>query len=417
MVADPLRTPVDLVGRVIELGLLTVNELARLGSDILLAAMLARLGWTNPDDTSGGPSGSVESDPEDEGLSPTELLTRGLLPGEGRYTRREVAEKAGASFDDAQRLWRALGFAEAGDDQRVFTNADVAALAQATGLMDAHIVDSAAVVELARPLGNLMSRLAAAQTGFISEILGARLAVGLDAQDPELPQLLAAQALKTTQELLPVLELTTVYAWRRHLAEEVGRALIPQGYGLAVDAETRPAVVGFVDITGFTRLSRNLDLTELSSLLDRFETAVLDVVVENGGRVIKNLGDEILFVIEDPVSAAEAALQLIDFFEADDTLPPIHTGLAFGPVLYRGGDVYGPVVNVGARLSSLARKQTIRVDQALAAELEGAEQFTLSARTPRHVRGYLQLPSYRLRRAKQQRQAQEGPTGSGGQEA
>ena len=75
---------------------------------------------------------------------------------------------------------------------------------------------------------------------------------------------------------------------------------------------------------------------------------MLDVVVENGGRVIKNLGDEILFVIEDPVSAAEAALQLIDSFDADDALPPIHAGLAFGPVLYRGGDVYGPVVNLGA---------------------------------------------------------------------
>ncbi|MCB0933072.1 MAG: adenylate/guanylate cyclase domain-containing protein [Mycobacterium sp.] len=397
---DSLRNPVDLVGRVVEFGVATVNEIARLGSDILLAAVLARLGRTNQEDTSEASSDSAEADPFEDGLSPTEVLTRGLLPGEGRYTRQEVAQKASASLDDARRLWRALGFAEAGDDQRVFTNADVAALTHVTGLMDADIVDADALVELARPLGNLMSRLAAAQTSFISEIMGARIAVGLDVEDPQLPRLLASQALKTTRELLPVLELTTVYAWRRHLAEEVGRALIPQGYGLVGDTETRPAAVGFVDITGFTRLSRNLDLTELASLLDRFETAVLDVVVENGGRVIKNLGDEILFVIEDPVSAAEAALQLIDSFDADDALPPIHAGLAFGPVLYRGGDVYGPVVNLGARLSSLARKQTIRVDQALATQLEGSEQFTLSARTPRHVRGYLQVPSYRLRRAK-----------------
>jgi adenylate cyclase len=144
-----------------------------------------------------------------------------------------------------------------------------------------------------------------------------------------------------------------------------------------------------------------VDLTELAGLLGRFETTVLDIVVRNSGRVIKNLGDEILFVIEDPLAAAEAALQMVDVFSADETLPAIHGGLAFGPVLYRGGDVYGPVVNVAARLSSLARKETIRIDQALATELDGAKQFTVSGRPPRHVRGYLQLPSFRLRRAKQ----------------
>lgn len=134
-------------------------------------------------------------------------------------------------------------------------------------------------------------------------------------------------------------------------------------------------------------------------MLDRFETAVLDTVVAHGGRVIKNLGDEILFVIDDPASAAEATLQLQDAFTAEDTLPQVHAGLAFGPVLYRGGDVFGPVVNIAARLASLARKGTIRVDQAMATELADAKQFTLSARAPRRVRGYLQLPSYRLRRA------------------
>ncbi len=266
--------------------------------------------------------------------------------------------------------------------------------------MGEDIVDADAMVELARPLGNLMSRLAAAQTSFISEVLGARIAAGLVAEDPHLPDRLAAQALVTTQELLPVLELTTLYAWRRHLAAEVGRALFPSGIGIEGDTETRPAVVGFIDMTGYTRLSRNVELADLASLLDRFETVVLDAVVQHGGRVIKNLGDEILFVIEDPVSAAEATLQLLDDLAADDSLPPMHAGLAFGPVLYRGGDVYGPVVNVAARLSSLARKGTIRVDPAMADELGDAQQFHLSTRAPRHVRGYLQLPSYRLRRAK-----------------
>jgi adenylate cyclase len=406
-VADPVRNPADVVVRAIERGLAGVTELARLGSDILLATLLARLGRTSPGDAAtDAERDDHERDDAEPGtvaaqeLAPGELIARGLLVGEGRYTRLEAAELAGVTLDGARRLWRALGFPEADDDQRVFTSADVTALRQASALVSADIVDGDALVELARPLGNLMSRLAAAQTNFITEVLGSRIASGLDVDDPQMPQLLAAHALTATGELLPVLELTTLHAWRRHLAAELGRALIPNALGLGADTEPRPATVGFVDITGYTRLSRNVDLTELAGLLDRFESAVLDVVVEHGGRVIKNLGDEILFVIEDPVAAAEAALQLLDVFAADDTLPPVHAGLAFGQVLYRGGDVYGPVVNVAARLSSLAPKETIRIDQAMAAEIRGVKQFSLSGRPPRHVRGYLQLPSYRLRRAK-----------------
>lgn len=84
--------------------------------------------------------------------------------------------------------------------------------------------------------------------------------------------------------------------------------------------------MGFINITGYTRISRNVGLTELAGLLDRFDTAVLGVVVEHGGRVIKNLGGEILFVIEDPLSAAEAALQLLDVFGADETHSRQSTG-------------------------------------------------------------------------------------------
>ena len=390
---DPVRGSANFVARVVELGSAGVTELARIGGNSLLAALLALLGGRTEEGSRGA------ADEPDE-VSPVEVITSGLLAGEGRYTRLEVAERVGVPLDEARRLWRALGFPEVDDEQRVFTSADVAALADAVALVAADIVDENGLVELARPLGNLMSRLAAAQTTFISEVLGARIALGHNVDDPELADELAAQALATTQELLPILERTTLYTWRRHLAAEVERALFPDGSAVEHLVESRPAVVGFIDMTGYTRLSRNVDLDELAMVLDRFESTVLDTVVAHGGRVIKNLGDEILFVIDDPVSAAEATLELLDAFTAEEHLPQVHAGLAFGPVLYRGGDVYGPVVNIAARLANLARKGTIRIDQALATELADAGQFNLSLRPPRTVRGYLQLPSYRLRWAR-----------------
>lgn len=116
-----------------------------------------------------------------------------------------------------------MGFPELDDDQRVFTNSDVAVLSEVAGLVAADMVDADELVDLARPLGNLMSRLAAAQTSFVSQVLGGRIAAGRAVDDPRLPSDLAAQALAATEELLPVLEQTTLHVWRRHLAAEVGR--------------------------------------------------------------------------------------------------------------------------------------------------------------------------------------------------
>jgi adenylate cyclase len=129
---DPVRGSANLVVRVVELGVAGVNEVARLGGDLLLAALLSGLGKTGQGDASDVPVDPVERDrATEEELSPAELISRGLLFGEGRYTRLEVAQHAGVSLDEARRLWRALGFPEVDDQQRVFTGADVAALTDA----------------------------------------------------------------------------------------------------------------------------------------------------------------------------------------------------------------------------------------------------------------------------------------------
>ncbi len=363
------------------------------------------VGGSRRDEQADDLSAPVQGASEADGLLPAEAITRGLLAGLGQYTQRQTAEASGFTLEDARRIWRAVGFPDVGDDRRVFTSADIAALADITGLITAGMIDIERAVELARPYGHLLSRLAAAQMGFVSEVLGERRGEEPEADDPLRSAQLAAQAVEITQELLPVLERTTLYVWRRHLATEAGRALLP-----AVGADTqdaRRAVVGFIDISGFTRLSRGLPITELSALLGRFETVVADTVVAHGGRVIKNLGDEVLFVSDDPVAAAETALVVAEEVGADQRIPAVHsglafgvhTGLAFGPILHRGGDVFGPVVNIASRMTGLARRGTIRVDEAMANALGEARQFELILRAPRRVRGYSQLRSYHLSRA------------------
>ena len=79
--------------------------------------------------------------------------------------------------------------------------------------------------------------------------------------------------------------------------------------------------------------------------------------------------------------------------------------MASGRILSRFGDVYGSVVNLAARLTSVARPGTILVDRELASELAEEKAYELRVRRPVTVRGYNRLRPAALRRAR------EAPTG------
>jgi adenylate cyclase len=188
------------------------------------------------------------------------------------------------------------------------------------------------------------------------------------------------------------------FVWRRHLAAYAGRALAAPEAGLG----ERTEVVGFVDMVGYTRLTRQIDDTELSAVLDRFETLSTEVIAEHHGRVVKMIGDEVLFVADSAVDAAEIALRLTERTSDDDELPAVRAGLAAGRILNRYGDVYGSVVNLASRLTSVARPGTILVDKELAAELQDEPGYELRTRRPVSVRGYHRLRPSALRRAREQ---------------
>ena len=168
------------------------------------------------------------------------------------------------------------------------------------------------------------------------------------------------------------------------------------------DLEARTEVVGFVDMVGYTRMTRQVDESELSSILDAFETLATEVIAEHHGRVVKMIGDEVLFVADSAADAAEIALTLTERTSADDALPDVRAGMASGRILSRFGDVYGSVVNLASRLTSIARPGTILVDKELAAELATHPAYELRARRPVAVRGYNRLRPSTLRRARDQ---------------
>ncbi|WP_037304607.1 adenylate/guanylate cyclase domain-containing protein [Amycolatopsis orientalis] len=314
-------------------------------------------------------------------------LERILLGGRRKYTRLEVAEKAGVPEERSRRLWRALGFATVDDDEVVFTDADIEAIRTADQLMNSGLIEPGIELAVTRALGQHLSRLAEWQVHMLWSMITENKDIGTSER----------QIARLVDRLLPELEKVQNFVWRRHLAAYAGRAFaFPDE-----DLEARTEVVGFVDMVGYTRLTRQIGEDELSAVLDRFESVATEVVAEHHGRIVKMIGDEVLFVADSAVDGAEIALTLSERAEADETLPGVRAGMASGRILSRFGDVYGSVVNLAARLTSTARPGTILIDKELATELSGVEEYEVRARRPVSVRGYNRLRPSSLRRARE----------------
>ncbi len=142
--------------------------------------------------------------------------------------------------------------------------------------------------------------------------------------------------------------------------------------------------IGFVDLVGFTSLSGDLPPPELARFLRDFEHRAFDSVHAAGARVVKLIGDEVMFVATEPQSACTAARGLMDAFTGADGVLP-RGAIAYGDVLVRGGDYYGSVVNLAARLVDEAVPQEVLVTDELAS---AAPECSFVPAGRRMVRGF-----------------------------
>lgn len=143
--------------------------------------------------------------------------------------------------------------------------------------------------------------------------------------------------------------------------------------------------VGFVDLVGFTEIVGELEVRELASFLREFEARAYDVVTSAGAQVVKLIGDEVMFVSTDAGAACEAARELMVGFDADHEHVVPRGGLAYGDVLMRGGDYFGPVVNLASRLVNEAVPQELLVTEALA---DASDHCEFEAAGRRMVKGF-----------------------------
>jgi adenylate cyclase len=283
----------------------------------------------------------------DDGVIDLFVAERMLIPSRRRYTRVEVAELTGVDLEKLERFWRALGFPGVDDDDLTFTDLDLEAVRLYQGLQSLGAADTDTALQMARVIGSSMARIAEAE-----------LAPGIMIS-PEVDPVMSADAFASVADVtIPAMAKVLEFVWRRQVAAGIQRNMVARSHGLT-PGQSPELAIGFADMVGFTLLSQHLSDEELAAVVRRFEEISHDIVTSARGRVVKMIGDEVMFVVDNVADAARIGLDLADAYADDDLLSDVRVGLAVGPVLVRDGDYFGPTVNLAHRIVNIGNPGTV----------------------------------------------------------
>ncbi|OSC41821.1 adenylate/guanylate cyclase domain-containing protein [Mycobacterium decipiens] len=298
------------------------------------------------------------------------------------YTLQTAAEELGLSAEEVAHAWALLGLTVAGPDIPALSRADVDALTTWVALKT--LVGEDGAFGLLRVLGAAMARLAEAESTMIR------------ASSPNIQmththnELATARAYRTAAEFVPRIGALIDTVHRHHLTSA-------RTYFEGVIRDTSASVtcgIGFADLSSFTVLTQALTPAQLQDLLNEFGAAVADVVHADGGRVVKFIGDAVMWVSSSPERLVRVAVDLVNHPSAHEAQMQVRAGLAYGTVLAINGDYFGNPVNLAARLVAAAAPGQILA----AAELRGKlPDWPATAHGPLPLKGFnAPVPAFEL---------------------
>lgn len=302
---------------------------------------------------------------------------RRLVPGE-RHDRAYALRRSGVTPEVFDAVSTAVGFVPihgAPPGEIGYTDVEIETLA-ALGALGS-MFSSDQVLAFMRVIGGSLTRVAeAAVSLFLADVEGPDLKAGVSELELARKIYEAAGLVDRLTHLLdPLL--------RRQIQQAIERTRRS-----SIDAIERlhyRFAVGFVDLVGFTAHSGALPVEELAAFLGRFEAEAHGELARHGARVVKFIGDEVMFVATDATAACAAALGLLEVCSAGLGGVMPRGGLAYGEVLLRSGDYYGSVVNLASRLVDLAVPMEVLVTEPLA---EAAAGCTFEPAGRRVVKGF-----------------------------
>ncbi len=280
-----------------------------------------------------------------------------LRPGV-RFTLTETATRTGLDAELVRKLRRAGGLPDVADDEPVYNDGDVEMFKLFA--MARELFSTGELVHFVRVVGGSLRRVAEAA----SEMFMRDVEAGLSEKGTELDQAKAnLVAIELVQSAVGLFD----PMFRAHL--ESGTANTRRARSGSADYSTTPLTVGFVDLNGFTARSGAMSATELLELVVEFEAAAVDLVAENGGRLIKLIGDEVMFSTVDSDAACRIGSKLIE--RAGSWGSNARGGVAQGLVITSGGDIYGETVNLASRIADLAVPGELLVNSAVTTSASG----------------------------------------------
>ena len=309
-----------------------------------------------------------------------------LRPGRA-ISADDVAAAVGISVDLLRRIALAAGIALPDDDYRESDIETFSIFASGARLFGAE-----ATLQFTRAVGSSMARVADAALSLFLVNVEAPLRRGGTVGT------LLAVASEDAVASLDVIPSLMAGFFRLHMQAAIDRQRV------ANRSPASPGVfrlaVGFVDLVGFTPYTEDVGHDELAGFVESFEARANDVVAGLGGRVVKHIGDEVMFVDADPTNACEIALRLVHAFGGEAGVSP-HAGVGYGPLVARGGDYYGSVVNLASRIADLAVPGEVLVTESVEQEASEAASFAFEPAGRRMLKGFaVPIPLWSVTRSR-----------------
>jgi hypothetical protein len=270
---------------------------------------------------------------------------RRIRPIVGLLSLREAAARLEAEPALLARAWRTFGLPDNGIDAPLLTDADVSMLG--TFLDVRAFLGEEVALGVARVSGAAIARITEAESSAMRAGMQGAVDVGVTGDE-----LVTAKAYSAVTQLVPRVGQMLDALHRQHL--EATRMHFENIDQVHEDRTAFRCGVGFADLSGFTKLSQQLTLAELSQVLTIFEETATDTIHARGGRIVKFLGDAVMWVSAEAEQLAAIGTDLVTHPRAVMAGIDVRAGLAYGKVLAQDGDYFGTPVNLAARLVGIA---------------------------------------------------------------
>ena len=303
------------------------------------------------------------------------LVLDRTVSGRPTMTLAEVSRRTGVSPEFTTQVWRALGLPPGEPDEVVYTRHDLEGLrilaAMRTIFSDDDLIEATSVLGLA------MSQVASAQV----ELFRRRLGSTIGGVAANLDYVLRSAAM--VELMLPTAGQLMEQVHRRHIEAAVrGESIAAVEQATGTLPGQVELCVGFADLVGFTAASELLAPLELGEMAGALVHHAEASLPGYGARIVKTIGDAVMFTVPDAASACAAALDLVDDAATDRRLPPLRIGLAYGPVLRRYGDCFGRTVNIASRLCAAAAPGAVLLHSSTAVDTEALARRGIAAGPP-----------------------------------